>query len=274
MLAIQYKDDLAPFLCDKISNSEIFDAILLNGGISPVYQPIVSLTNGHIFGYEALSRISNNNFDINIEQLFQIADDINRAWELEKLCRTISLEGAVSMSIGKKLFINVDPNIINDYDFKSGFTKDRLKEYGMDCRDIIFEITERVAVRNNNTFMASIRHYKNQHYGIAIDDVGAGYSGLKMLTDIRPNYIKLDVSLIRDINTDIIKQYLCKAMSDFSKNSGIKLIAEGIETVEELTTLILFGVDYGQGYFLGMPNEKLLDIPLEKKQIIIEHQVS
>ena len=237
-----------------------------------VYQPIVSLTDGTVYGYEALSRISNNCFEINIERLFVIATNFNRVWELEKLCRALSLEGAINMDAGKKLFLNVDPNIINDDEFMSGFTKKRLHKYGMDCHNIIFEITERVAVKDNKTFMASICHYKNQHYGIAIDDVGAGYSGLNMLAEVKPSYIKLDMGLIRDIDKDEIKQNLCKAMSDFGKNSGIKLIAEGIETKEELVTLIKFGVDYGQGYFLAMPNESMLDIAPERRCFIQEHQ--
>jgi EAL domain-containing protein (putative c-di-GMP-specific phosphodiesterase class I) len=268
---VRRKENSASFLDNKRIDSEILDIILQSRCIRPVYQPVVSLSDGKVFGYEALSRISNNNFEINIEQLFVIAVNLNRVWELEKLCRTVSLEGAVSISAGKKLFLNVDPNIINDDSFKSGFTKRRLQKYGMDCHEIIFEITERVAVNDNITFMASIHHYKSQNYGIALDDVGAGYSGLKMLTDVKPNFIKLDVNLIRDIDKDEIKQHLCKAMSDFGKNSGIKLIAEGIEAKDELETLIKFGVDYGQGYYLAMPNELLLDISPEKRQDICKY---
>ncbi|MDR2604444.1 MAG: GGDEF domain-containing protein [Desulfovibrio sp.] len=235
--------------------------------IKTVYQPIVSLTDGSIFGYEALSRISNNEININIEELFRIADKMNKSWELETLCRTKSLENC--MRIGeKKLFINVNPNIIYDNRFKKGFTKNILNAYGFGADNIIFEITEHSAVVDNNAFLTSLNHYKSQNYGIAIDDVGSGYSGLNVITNVRPDFIKLDMSLIRNIDKDETKRALCKAMIDFGKNAGIKLIAEGIETEEELSTLIKLDISFGQGFFLGIPQESFEDIAPEKVKII------
>ena len=250
------------------TDSEILERILEGGYIKPVYQPIVSLTDGQIFGYEALSRISDDYLEMNIEQMFRTADKMDRAWELETLCRTKALEGAIDLDTGKKLFLNVNPNIIHDHGFRNGFTKSRLDEYGLDFHNVIFEVTERVSIADNDAFLSSINHYKNQNYGIAIDDVGAGYSGLNILSDVRPNLIKLDMNLIRDIDKDEIKQLLCKAMADFGQSAGIKLIAEGIETEEELETLIKLNVDFGQGYFLGIPRKSFADIAPEKIEII------
>ena len=134
------------------SDFDILSKILKDKQIYPVYQPIVSLTDGEIFGYEALSRISDDDLQINIEQLFRAADKANRAWELEILCRTKALECAVNKPANKKLFLNVDPNIIYDDGFMNGFTRKRLDEYGLDFHDVIFEITERVAIVDNNAF--------------------------------------------------------------------------------------------------------------------------
>jgi len=258
------------------TESDMLDKILEGEYITPVYQPIVSLVDGQIFGYEALSRISKNEFDMDIENMFKIADKINRAWELETLCRTKALKNSVNISNGKKLFLNVNPNIMHDEKFKEKFTgkgksdvtKKRLEEYGLDYHDIIFEITERVAIIDSEAFLGSIRHYRDQNYQIAIDDVGAGYSGLNTIASVRPNLMKLDMGLIKNIDKDKTKQFLCKAMVDFCKNAGILLIAEGIETEEELKKLIKLNVDFGQGYFLDIPRETFVNLELEKIEII------
>ncbi|MDL2264395.1 EAL domain-containing protein [Synergistaceae bacterium OttesenSCG-928-I11] len=260
---IQISDHFTPK-----TDAEILDRIIDGKHIRSVYQPIVSLADGEILGYEALSRISDDHLQMDIEQMFRTADRTNRAWELEALCRTKTLERAVDMGAEKKLFLNVNPNIIHDDGFKNGFTKRRLEEYGLDFRNVIFEITERVAVLDNHAFLSSIDHYKRQNYVIAIDDVGAGYSGLSVISDVRPNLIKLDMALVRNIDKDEIKQLLCKALANFTSGAGIKLIAEGIETEEELKTLIKLGVEFGQGYFLGIPETSFADIAPGKKEMI------
>jgi EAL domain-containing protein (putative c-di-GMP-specific phosphodiesterase class I)/GGDEF domain-containing protein len=258
------------------TDGDILDKILEGEYITPVYQPIVSLTDGQIFGYEALSKIKEKELEMDIGQMFRIADKTNRAWELEALCRTKALKNSIYIKNGKKLFLNVNPNIMHDEKFKegflgtgkAGFTKTRLNEYGLDFRNIIFEITERVAIIDSEAFMGSIKHYRNQNYGIAIDDVGAGYSGLNTIANVRPNIMKLDMGLIRNIDKDETKQFLCRAMVDFGKSAGILLIAEGIETEEELRTLIKLNVDLGQGFFLDIPQHTFVNLPPEKIEII------
>ena len=247
---------------------EALQKIMEGEKIVPVYQPIVSLVNGEVFGYEALSRISDKTLEMNIEQMFHIADKLNRSWELDSLCRTKALRGAVSMDTSKRLFLNISPNIIHDENFQRGFTKKYLEETNLTNLHIIFEITERVAIMDNNAFLSAVYHYKSQNYGIAIDDVGSGYSGLNVISAVKPNFIKLDMALVRNIDKDETKQLLCKALVDFSKSSGIFLIAEGIETENELATLIKLNVGLGQGFFLGVPQKTFEDIAVDKSEII------
>ena len=97
----------------------------------------------------------------------------------------------------------------------------------------------------------------------AIDDVGSGYSGLNLISEINPNYIKLDRKLIRGINYDGLKYALVKGMVELSKVSHIQLIAEGIETSAELETLIGLGVQYGQGYYIQRPYAEVMDISVD-----------
>ncbi|MCL2689122.1 MAG: GGDEF domain-containing protein [Chitinispirillia bacterium] len=261
----------AGYIEAEFEELQVLEDVLESRCIKPIYQPIVSLTDGEIFGYEALSRIADKKLDMNILQLFRIAQRGNKTWELEKLCRERALENSANMDRSKRLFLNVDPNVIHDEKFRDGFTKKRLNQYELNSDNVIFEITERVAVTNNEAFIAAVYHYKNQDYGIAIDDVGAGFSGLNTIVDVKPQFMKLDLNLVRDIDKDEIKQLLCKAMVDFGKNAGIQLIAEGIETEEELKTLIKLKIDLGQGYFLGIPQETFENIAPVKEEMIVKY---
>lgn len=234
--------------------------------IKTVFQPIISLRDGSILGHEALSRITGETFIKNPEELFSFADQCNRLWDLELLCRTKSLEAAFpecNSTSNSKLFVNVNPNIMHDIKFQQGFTKEYLSQYGITPENIIFEITERNAVNDMSSFKNTVSHYKEQTYKIAIDDAGAGYSGLNLISDIKPHYIKLDMNLIRNINSDNIKFALVKSMIELSHMANIHLIAEGIETAEELSTLINLGVQYGQGYFIQRPHEEIKPIASE-----------
>jgi diguanylate cyclase/phosphodiesterase len=130
---------------------------------------------------------------------------------------------------------------------EKGLPKEYLDKFAIDPKRIIFEITESEAINHLADFIKTIDNYKEQDYRIAIDDAGAGYSGLNLISDIHPNYIKLDMKLIRDIDKDTTKQSLVRCLNEFSEYTETALIAEGIETKEELLTLIEIGVQYGPG---------------------------
>lgn len=251
-----------------------FIDLLKNKSIRTVYQPIVSLVDGDIVGYEALSRGPKSSSLESPMKLFEVAEKFNRLWELELLCRLRALENGIDLPKGKLLFMNVNPNIINDKKFKKGTTKDYISKFGLSPTEIIFEITEKKAVNNYKAFRNTIENYISQGYKIAIDDMGAGYSGLRMLAETQPQYIKIDMDLIRNIDKDIIKQELIRTFYAFSEITSMKLIAEGIETVDELNTLIDIGVHYGQGYFLQRPAEKFSsNIEFEISQHIIKRKI-
>ncbi|WP_066086616.1 GGDEF domain-containing protein [Anaerotignum neopropionicum] len=252
---------------DKVNE---FFTILTTGAISTVYQPIISLENGSVFGYEALSRITISQCELSIEDLFRVAAQQYKLWELEQLCRARALENATGKPCNAKLFINVDPNIIHDPDIFQGFTRVKLKQYGLCPDDIVFEITERSAINDMETFTAAITHYQSQHFKIAIDDFGSGYSGMNRVCAFSPNFIKIDMQLIRNINEDTVKKSAVAAIVKFCKESGIKIIAEGIETEAELKTLIELNIDYGQGFFLSKPNRNFVDI-VKERQVLIEN---
>ncbi|MCX7745564.1 MAG: EAL domain-containing protein, partial [Clostridia bacterium] len=194
---------------EKELGDEFMD-ILQKGDIKTVFQPILSLKNGDILGYEALSRGPQNSVFKNPEKLFEYAKVFGRLWELEMLCRLKALENISKYRPDFFIFLNVDPHVIDDEKFKKGFTKDFVKEFHMSPENIIFEITEKNSVVDIAGFKRVIENYKDQGYKIAIDDTGSGYSGLKLITEIHPHYIKLDMNLIRDIDKDGLKYALIK----------------------------------------------------------------
>ena len=242
---------------------ELFMDVLDNRQIETVFQPIVSLRDGSIYGYEALSRGPSNSEMHYPTTLFDCAEKYGKTWDLEQLCRMKAIETVYNLQSQIRLFLNVNPKVIHDEKFKKGFTKEYLAQYDLNPENVIFEITEKGVVSNINEFIDTINNYKNQNYRIAVDDAGAGYSGLNMISDIHPHFIKLDMNLVRGIDRDITKQSLIKSFTEFALLTNTHLIAEGIETKDELLKLIEIGVQYGQGFYLQRPNPKILPIESE-----------
>ena len=235
--------------------------IIREGEITSVFQPIVSLRDGSVLGYEALSRGPAGTEMESPDMLFAVAEEVHEIWELERLCRTKALSAVMCSHVDSLLFLNVNPNVIGDAKFQKGFTRDSLGQFGIGPDRVVFEITERTAAVNMEEFKEIIRYYIGQQYKIAIDDAGAGYSGLNLITDLNPHYLKLDMQLIRGIDRDTVKQALVKSLQEFAKVTGTYLIAEGIETREELEKLIHIGVHYGQGYYIKRPVPGLSGVP-------------
>ena len=252
----------------RLIKEEQFWEIVENELIYPVYQPIVSLRDGEVMGYEALSRISMENCLINTEEFFHMAQRMDSLWRVEALCRRKSLQNALDKKAGIKLFLNVDPDVIKDPQFKEGVTCQFLRRYKLMPEDIVFEITERNSIQDEEAFRGVIRHYQNQTFQIAIDDFGNGYAGMNRICALEPEYIKIDMEIVRGIDKDNLKKSLVESMIQFCKKNDIYLIAEGIETREEMLALIKLGVPYGQGYFLLRPQPRMREITPELRDYI------
>lgn len=262
-------ESINSYSLDEQKNYDELEKILEFKDIKAVFQPIVSLVDGEVFGYEALSRGPQGSLLESPDALFPVAEKFNKVWELEFLCRSKALARANGLPKNKMLFVNVDPKIINDPRFQKGVTLEMLAQYKIDASNIIFEITEKNSIEDYKSFRRVLDNYTSQGYKIAIDDTGSGYSGLKLLAETRPQFIKIDMDLVRNIDKDTLKQALMKAFYEFSVVTNMKIIAEGIETIDELNTLINIGIPYGQGYLLQRPASEFLDINQEVKASII-----
>lgn len=228
--------------------------ILKKKSITTLFQPIICLKTGEILGYEALSRGPVDSPLFSPEKLFSEAKKCNKLWEIEALCRKKALEIFKRLQVDKYLFLNVDPIVLKDRRFKEEFMSSTNVP-------ITFEITEKNCINDFEDFKNILDSYVSHGYKIALDDMGSGYSTLIALSKIKPHFVKIDMELIRDIDKDTFKQAVVKALVLLSENTNMKLIAEGIETEQELEALINLNVYAGQGFFLQRPTESIFPVP-------------
>jgi EAL domain-containing protein (putative c-di-GMP-specific phosphodiesterase class I) len=118
---------------------------------------------------------------------------------------------------------------------------------------IVLEITERTAIVDFGSFRATLEYLRALGFAVAVDDAGAGYGSLQCLAEVKPEWLKIDISLVRGVDTDDVRRQLMSSMVTFAKRVGVKLVAEGIETKEELDVLMAIGVAYGQGFYFTKP---------------------
>ncbi|WP_181410027.1 bifunctional diguanylate cyclase/phosphodiesterase [Paenibacillus sp. tmac-D7] len=250
---------------------ELLD-LLHSKNIRSVYQPIVSLSDGEVLGYEALTRGPERSALHSPLSLFELAEQEGLLYPLDRLARSNAI-GSVTLRSGKQqLFLNLSADILNDPLFAPGQTLELLRLRGLTPANVVFEITERSSIEDFEKTKHILDHYRKQGYRIAIDDAGAGYSSLQAIAELHPDYIKVDRSLVSGVHRNKTKEYILETMVTFAEKLGVYLIAEGIETEEELTKLTLMGVHYGQGFLLGRPDKEPADLTPELRQHIVSHR--
>jgi EAL domain-containing protein (putative c-di-GMP-specific phosphodiesterase class I) len=230
------------------------EALIASGGIRPVFQPIVELASGQVVGYEGLSRFDAS-VALSVDEWFEMAERAGMCVELEAACMAAIVDAlALSPGIGGYISINVSPKTLMEYDFER--LPDRSGQGGW-----VLEITEHSEVKDYPVLAQRVRALQAQGFRIAIDDAGAGYSSLRHVLRLAPDIVKLDVSITRDIDKILRNQQLSSAIISFGRETGISLVAEGVETAEERDTLQRLGVVYGQGYLFGKPSPPALLSP-------------
>ncbi len=226
------------------------------------FQPILSATDGSVYGYEALSRIQsgyNNPFG-NTADLFRKAKETNVISSLDLHCRRNAIREAALLGLKEKqsyLFINICPETLMCSQYKVGITDEIAEQWGMPKEKIVLELSEETAVENYTLFKDAIAHYRAQGYKIAIDDFGAGLGGLKILSALKPDFVKIDRHFIADIDRSTIKFNLLESIATACHRIGIEVIALGVELQEELDVVINMGFELLQGYLLGKPSPSL-----------------
>ncbi len=228
-----------------------FRELVLSEDVISLYEPVVNLTTREVLGFEALARGPRGSEVHTPHQLFQMAEETELVFELDCLCRRAALRGARGLPAGKLLFLNILPTAIHDPSFRGDALRRSLEALQLRPRDVVFEISEKESIENFSIFREARDYYAELGFKIALDDTGVAYGTLDKVMELSPDYIKVDLVLVRGIDTDPPRQELLRALHAVAGKLGAEIIAEGIETSEELATIQSLGIPYGQGYLFG-----------------------
>lgn len=239
--------------------AKVMNEIMEEGLLRTVFQPIVDIRKEKIHGFEALLRVNHPLLDGPM-MLLGLAEKFNFLRDVSFFSHSNALKYIQSLERGQKMFLNLHPKDFVEYenlDLKLN------PFYGQDLSRLVFEITERYYLRDTDRIHSIIKFFKQFGLGIALDDLGSGYSSLEVLTNLEPDYIKLDMSLIRNIHQNDRKQKLIKSLFYYSEQIGCQCVAEGVETKEEYDILESMDCELIQGFFLARP----ADLPISNREI-------
>jgi len=238
--------------------------IIIENKIDTVFQPIVNMNTLEIIGHEALSRGPEGSEFENPLMLFTFASECGLSFELDRLCRKKAFETVRKIKTDKKIFVNTLTMTIHDPEFRGTYLKELLEDLKMKPENVIFEVSEKMAIDNYDMFRAALKDYTDIGIVHASDDIGTGHSDLERIMELKPGYMKIDLSFVKGIDQSYIKQEIVKAMLQLAKNIDSIIIAEGIETHEEMAKLREIGVEYGQGFLFARPEDHI------RQEIILE----
>lgn len=249
-----------------MENSATIEATLINiiagRSIRTVFQPIYNLSTQQILGFEALSRGEKNSPLEQPKNLFNAANYFEQHHEIEAICIEKAIESFARQNLPGKLFINMTPNYIVSHLNDSDQIKSLLSQFRLPGNRLVIEITEDNPANSLEELSYAIENLRRLDIQFAIDDLGAGYSGLIQWSKIRPNLIKIDRYFVHQCDQDMMKREFLSAVLKLANNTGAMTIVEGIETQAELDSISALGVTFAQGYYLSRPQlEPNLTIP-------------
>jgi EAL domain-containing protein (putative c-di-GMP-specific phosphodiesterase class I) len=225
--------------------------------IAMAFQPIVNAVHRTVYAHEALVRGPRGE---TAAEVFggTSAEDLD---QLDQSCRVAAIREAAGLGLDTRLHLNFLPNSLEDPESYISAILEAAKEVAMPHSSITFEIVEGEKITDVAKVKDIFAYYRRLGFLTALDDFGEGSSGLNLLSEIRPDIVKLDLRLIHDIDSDSVRETIVGAMADMCRELGTILIAEGIETAEESWLLIDHGITLQQGFLFARPAFRELAIP-------------
>jgi PAS domain S-box-containing protein len=215
---------------------------LMEGGLRPVFQPIVALASGEPVGYEALTRFADGTPP---DVMIADAHAVGLGLELEIACLAAALDASETLAPDCWLSLNASPDVILHPTELARLLADRSRRF-------VIEVTEHIEIDDYPAVRAAVAGF-GPTVSLAVDDAGSGFASLRHVVELRPRFLKLDISLVRHVDRDLTRQAMIAGLSQFAARAGCEVIAEGIEDPAELQMLRELGVQLGQGYLLGRP---------------------
>lgn len=232
--------------------SELAD-IIAHARIQTLFQPILDPHGGGILGYEALSRGPSTSRLHSPLELFAAAVRANCTVALEECCLGRAIQRFRTAGLQGRLFLNISPFTLLASQSLPGRLAALLSKLGLPASRCVLEITEQSLFDDYTAIRRALDALRGIGCEIAVDDLGAGYSGLRTWSELRPDYVKIDRYFVSDIHADGVKAEILRSIVEMSRAIGSRVVAEGVETAEECTELLDIGVDYLQGYYFGRP---------------------
>ncbi len=242
--------------------------------LSALFQPIVDLRSGGIAGYEGLIRGPSDSPLHSPLSLFKAAGQFQLGVKLELLCRRVVLERFAELGLAGKLFLNVSPEALIQHGARHGETLHYMHQVGIAPERVIIELTESQPTFDYALLRSATAHYRDMGFRIAMDDLGEGFSGLRLWSELRPDFVKIDMHFIQGIDRDPLKLQFVRSIQEIAEKSGCMVVAEGIETQAELLAVRDLKIAFGQGYLIARPNgAPAVMLPAEVARILKPHPV-
>lgn len=227
--------------------------VLRESRVTTLFQPIVDPRSRGICGYEALTRGPSDSWLHAPQNLFEAARRADLKVELDFLCMQNAFKRFVAAQVSGQLFINVSPDTIYEHpNFAERFI-DLARSIGMPMDRVVIELTEESLLEDYDQLRSAMQRLREVGCAIAIDDLGAGSSGLRTWSELKPDYVKIDRYFVTGIDADATKLEFVRSMLDMGRAMGCRVIAEGVETERECRELVDLGLDRLQGHLFGRP---------------------
>lgn len=242
--------------------------VIQQGEFKSHLQPIIALDDFSLYGYESLLRADNGMDRINPAELFEVASLTGFHSMLDQKARKSAIESRQGqIDPGTKSFINFLPSTIYNPEFCLRHTFKIVNEFGVNPKDLVFEVVETEKIDDVNHLRSVLDVYKREGMKVALDDVGSGFATVEMLTLLKPDYVKIDRSFIDHCDQVEQNQEFLRKVMEIAGELDILVLAEGIERREELLFCKDIGMHYAQGYFIGKPTEEAL-MPFAESQFV------
>ena len=231
----------------------LLDRILAQEQLTAAFQPIVSLNQQNIFGYEGLIRGPADSLLYRPSVLLAVAAKYRRLADVDFLCRKIVIRQFAKLKLPGRLFININPLTLREDDFINRQTRIDLQSHDLAASRVVVEITEPQPADSAGVLQQALAQYREMGFKVALDDLGTGFSGLKLWSELQPDFVKLDRHFIQGVDEDPNKRRFIKSIQEIARSLGCETIAEGIETRSEYATLRKLGIPLAQGHYFDQP---------------------
>lgn len=234
--------------------------------VYPVFQPVVNLAAGHFYGYEGLIRPLPQTGLQSPLQLLAAAHQFGLAFEVECLALETVANAFVARELPGRLFMNISPSaLLGCYD--QGHVLRDPVAMGLEPEQVVLELTTGYHALDILRLQTALLHFRQQGFGIALDDMGEGFASLKLWAQLRPNFIKIHNFFIRDVDRDPVKLQMVKSIVDIAQVVGCTVLAEGVETEGELAVIRQLGINFVQGYLFAAPSRNPTPQPVRQSWI-------